>query len=65
MAVETSGRSTEHARLLEEAERSLVGGVPGCSGYPTRSSSSSARGGSKLYDVDGREYIDYLLGSAR
>ena len=63
MAVETSGRSAEHARSSQRRNDRSSAGCPGCSGYPTRSSSSSARRGSKLYDVDGREYIDYLLGS--
>ena len=64
MAIETSGRSPEHVRLLEAAEGSLVGGVPGLFRLPDEIQLVVREGrGSKLYDVDGREYIDYLLGS--
>jgi glutamate-1-semialdehyde 2,1-aminomutase len=64
MAVETSGRSAEHARLLEEAEGAFVGGVPGLFRLPDEIQLVVREGlGSKLYDVDGREYVDYLLGS--
>ncbi|HZO24625.1 MAG TPA: aspartate aminotransferase family protein [Chloroflexota bacterium] len=64
MAIETSGRSAEHVRLLEAAEGALVGGVPGLFRLPDEIQLVVREGrGSKLYDVDGREYIDYLLGS--
>ena len=64
MAIETTGRSAEHAWLLEEAEASLVGGVPGLFRLSDEIQLVVREGhGSKLYDVDGREYIDYLLGS--
>src|SRR4051812_10648952 len=64
MAVEMTGRSAEHTRLLEEAEASLVGGVLGLFKLPDDVQLVVREGrGSKLYDVDGREYIDYLLGS--
>lgn len=64
MAIETTGRSAAHARLLEEAEASLVGGVLGLFRLPDDVQLVVREGrGSKLYDVDGREYIDYLLGS--
>ena len=64
MAIETTGRSAEHARLLAEAEGALVGGVPGLFRLPDEIQLVVREGrGSKLYDVDGREYVDYLLGS--
>ena len=64
MAVESPTRSSAHHDLLAEAEASLVGGVLGLFRLPDEIQIVIAEGrGSKLYDVDGREYIDYLLGS--
>jgi glutamate-1-semialdehyde 2,1-aminomutase len=64
MAVETFPRSAEHQRLLEDADRYLVGGVLGLFRLPDEVQIIIREGrGSKLYDVDGAEYIDYLLGS--
>jgi len=64
MAVESLPRSSAHNALLAEAESSLVGGVLGLFRLPDEIQIIVAEGrGSKLYDVDGREYIDYLLGS--
>ena len=64
MAIETIGRSAAYVRLLEEAESSLVGGVLGLFRLPDEVQIIVREGrGSTLIDVDGREYIDYLLGS--
>src|SRR5207247_918692 len=44
--------------------RALPGGVLGSSRFPDDLAFIVRRGsGSKLYDVSGREYIDYLMGS--
>ncbi|MBI4638576.1 MAG: aspartate aminotransferase family protein [Candidatus Rokubacteria bacterium] len=57
-------RSAEESRLLETAARRLPGGVLGSARFPDDLAFIVKRGqGSKLYDVSGREYIDYLLGS--
>jgi len=64
MAVETAARSSAHNDLIAEAEEYLVGGVLGLFRLPDDVQFVVRDGrGSKLYDVDGREYIDYLLGS--
>jgi glutamate-1-semialdehyde 2,1-aminomutase len=57
-------RSETERRLLEAAARVLPGGVLGGTRHPD-DLAFIARGGrgSKIYDVSGREYIDYLLGS--
>ncbi len=57
-------RLPEQARLLEQAARYLPGGVLGTSRFPPELAFVVKRAqGSKLWDVSGREYIDYLLGS--
>lgn len=57
-------RSAEENRLLGEAARCLPGGVLGSARFPDDVAFVVKRGqGSKLYDVSGREYIDYLMGS--
>jgi glutamate-1-semialdehyde 2,1-aminomutase len=57
-------RLPEEARLLEQAARYLPGGVLGTSRFPPELAFVVKRAqGSKLWDVSGREYIDYLLGS--
>src|SRR5881227_4040689 len=57
-------RSDEEKRMLETAARTLPGGVLGSSWFPDDLAFVVRRGaGSKLYDVSGREYIDYLMGS--
>ena len=57
-------RSDEEKRMLETAARALPGGVLGSSRFPDDLAFIVRRGsGSKLYDVSGREYIDYLMGS--
>ncbi len=64
MTIEALGRSAEHSRLLDEADACLVGGVLGLFRLPDEVQIVIREGrGSKLYDVDGREYVDYLLGS--
>ena len=50
--------------LLDKADRYLVGGCLGSFRLPDEVATVIARGeGSKVFDVDGREYIDYILGS--
>ncbi|MCI0545669.1 MAG: aminotransferase class III-fold pyridoxal phosphate-dependent enzyme [Candidatus Rokubacteria bacterium] len=57
-------RSPDELALLDTATRCLPGGVLGGARFPDDSAFVVKRGqGSKLYDVSGREYIDYLLGS--
>src|SRR6266581_3242407 len=57
-------RTDEEMRMLETAARALPGGVLGSSRFPDDLAFIVRRGsGSKLYDVSGREYIDYLMGS--
>jgi glutamate-1-semialdehyde 2,1-aminomutase len=57
-------RTSEELALLERAARLLPGGVLG--GYnppPDLAFVVREARGARLYDVSGREYIDYLLGS--
>src|SRR5687767_12075369 len=64
MALETSVRSAEQAGLLRDAETYLPGGTLGLFRLPDDVQLVVREGrGSKVYDVDGREYVDYLLGS--
>src|SRR2546425_832663 len=57
-------RAGVRSTLLEPAARALPGGVLGSSRFPDDLAFIVRRGsGSKLYDVSGREYIDYLMGS--
>ena len=57
-------RSAEEARMLETARRCLPGGVLGSARFPDELAFIVKSGrGSKLYDLSGREYLDYLLGS--
>src|SRR5574337_1133700 len=59
-----SPRLPEESRLLDLATRYLPGGVLGTSRFPPELAFVVKRAqGSKLWDVSGREYIDYLLGS--
>src|SRR5207245_8019459 len=56
--------SEEEKRILEIAAHCLPGGVLGSTRLPDDLAFIVKRGsGSKLYDVSGREYIDYLMGS--
>lgn len=57
-------RQPEESRLLDAARRYLPGGALGTYRFPDELAFVVQRGqGSKLYDVSGREYVDYLLGS--
>ncbi len=57
-------RSAAESALLETAARCLPGGVLGTVRFSDGLAFVVKRAqGSKLYDVSGREYIDYLLGS--
>jgi len=59
-----AGRSPEEDALLEKAARLLPGGVLGGYSVPRDLSFVVREGrGPRLYDVSGREYIDYVLGS--
>ena len=56
-------RGAEHEHLIDRAEQ-LMGGSPGAFKLPAEHAIVIERGiGSKVYDVDGNEYIDYLMGS--
>src|SRR6266446_4975723 len=57
-------RSAEETSLLERARKRLPGGVLGTSRYAEEAAFVVKHGkGSKIYDVSGREYIDYVLAS--
>ena len=64
MADPTKPRSSEETRLLERARKRLPGGVLGTSRYADDVGFVVKHGkGSKIYDVSGREYIDYVMAS--
>ena len=64
MAVDVTARSAEHTRLLELAAQTMPGGTLGYFRLPDDVQIVVREGrGSKLYDVDGREFVDYVLGS--
>ena len=64
MTEPTRARSAKEAELLERAQRWLPGGVLGTARYAADVAFVAKRGkGSKIYDVSGREYIDYVLAS--
>ena len=64
MADSTNTRSAEESSLLERARKRLPGGVLGTSRYAEEAAFVVKHGkGSKIYDVSGREYIDYVLAS--
>ena len=64
MAETTRTRSARETELLERAKRRLPGGVLGTARYAADAAFVVKRGtGSKIYDVSGREYIDYVLAS--
>jgi len=57
-------RSSEETKLLERARQRLPGGVLGTSRYADDVGFVVKHGkGSKIYDVSGREYIDYVMAS--
>jgi glutamate-1-semialdehyde 2,1-aminomutase len=60
----SSQRDPEEQRLLDTAKRYLPGGTLGNVRFSEELAFVVKAGkGSKLYDMSGREYIDYLLGS--
>jgi glutamate-1-semialdehyde 2,1-aminomutase len=64
MAETTKTRSARETDLLERAKQRLPGGVLGTSRYADAAAFVVKHGkGSKIYDVSGREYIDYVLAS--
>ena len=64
MALTTNTRSARETDLLERAKQRLPGGVLGTSRYADAAAFVVKHGkGSKIYDVSGREYIDYVLAS--
>ena len=64
MSDKARSRSPEENRLLELAARRLPGGALGSARVPDELAFVVKRGrGSKVWDMSGREYIDYLLGS--
>jgi glutamate-1-semialdehyde 2,1-aminomutase len=64
MAQTTTARSARETELLERARKRLPGGVLGTARYADDAAFVVKHGkGSKIYDVSGREYIDYVLAS--
>ncbi|HEX9016174.1 MAG TPA: aspartate aminotransferase family protein [Chloroflexota bacterium] len=64
MQLETDKRSLAQHDLMKKAAKLLPGGTLGMFGLPAGLSIVPSFGrGSKVYDVDGNEYIDFLLGS--
>jgi glutamate-1-semialdehyde 2,1-aminomutase len=61
---ERGPRTPEEQRLLDAAATRLPGGVLGQARFPDELAFVVARAqGARLWDVSGREYLDYLLGS--
>ena len=64
MADTVKPRSAEETKLLERARQRLPGGVLGTSRYADDVGFVVKHGkGSKIYDMSGREYIDYVMAS--
>ncbi len=64
MSHPSRARSSEEREALDLAARCLPGGVLGSARFPDELQFVVKRGrGSKVWDMSGREYIDYLLGS--
>ena len=64
MSDTTKPRSAEETKLLERARQRLPGGVLGTSRYADDVGFVVKHGkGSKIYDVSGRAYIDYVMAS--
>lgn len=64
MALDVTSRSAQHERLLDLAATVMPGGTLGYFRLPDDVTLVVREGrGSKVYDVDGREYVDYVLGS--
>lgn len=56
-------RNAAHQQLIDRAE-DLMGGSPGAFKLPAELAIVIERGiGSKVYDIEGNEYLDYLMGS--
>jgi glutamate-1-semialdehyde 2,1-aminomutase len=56
--------TSRNAELLARAERAMAGGTPGGNRLPGGTEFVVDRGeGCRVWDVEGREYIDYVLGS--
>jgi glutamate-1-semialdehyde 2,1-aminomutase len=56
--------TSQNAELLARAERVMAGGAPGGNRLPEGTDFVVARGqGCRVWDADGREYLDYVLGS--
>jgi glutamate-1-semialdehyde 2,1-aminomutase len=64
MADPIGSRSAQETQLLDRAKQRLPGGVLGTSRYADDVGFVVKHGkGSKIYDVSGREYIDYVMAS--
>ena len=64
MTPERTTRSKDEAALLETAGRRLPGGVLGSTRFRDDLAFVVNRAqGARIWDVSGREYVDYLLGS--
>jgi glutamate-1-semialdehyde 2,1-aminomutase len=64
MSLDVTSRSAQHERLLDLATQTMPGGTLGYFRLPDDVTLIVREGrGSKLYDADGREYVDYVLGS--
>jgi glutamate-1-semialdehyde 2,1-aminomutase len=64
MALDVTSRSALQQRLLDRAADAMPGGTLGYFRLPDDVALVVREGrGSKLWDVDGREYVDYILGS--
>ena len=64
MAETIGSRSSQETQLLDRAKQRLPGGVLGTARYADDVGFVVKHGkGSKIYDVSGREYIDYVMAS--
>ena len=59
-----AGRSTRESELLDKAARYLPGGGSGNTNFPDSVNFLAREGrGSRIWDVSGNEYVDWLMGS--
>src|SRR5438445_5420562 len=59
-----SAVTSKNADLLVRAERAMAGGAPGGNRLPGGTDFVVSHGqGCRVWDVDGREYLDFVLGS--